>query len=347
MSQESLANQKQDAKEVLLRKLATWATQRELLQDTYILSLIKDITEDRNLGFWADQDPMQLLPAVETTAGITFMKFAKIFALLRNVLVFLPVALTWKAVSAATTGFSQFVSVNNAAPVNFLEFWQNGYGYLDKFWTIGAIAQIDFLIILLVILITLVSNILQNNGQKVNEIMNDTLEKEKISIVLDIKKYLFMVKPSSVETINSDILLAIDKFNQGTREFNKISNNIESLSDYLIKAVPQVQAIQESMNKISMSNNEDLEKVLSSFTTQVNSGVSNLNSSLIELQKNIGSINSLITEALTNSVSSMSGDIDNSNRAVKRSAKQLESELENLSSQINITTANLKAKIED
>jgi hypothetical protein len=75
--------------------------------------------------------------------------------------------------------------------------------------------------------------------------------------------------------------------------------------------------------------------------------VSNLNSSLIELQINIGSINSLIAEALTNSVSSMSGDIDNSNRAVKRSAKQLESELENLSSQINITTANLKAKIED
>jgi len=347
MSQESSAIQKQEAKDVLLRKLATWATQRELLQDPYILSLIKDITEERNLGFWANQDPMQFLPAVETNTGLMFMKYAKFFALLRNVLVFLPVALTWKAVSDATTGFSEFVSVNNATPVNFLEFWQNGYGYLNKFWTIGSIAQIDFLIILMVIFITIISNVLQNNGQKVNEIMNDSLEKEKINIILEIKKYLFMVKPSSVETINDDILLAIDKFNQGTREFNKISNNIESLSDYLVKAVPQVQAIQESMNKISTSNNEDLEKVLSTFTTQVNSGVNNLNTSLIDLQKNIGSINTLINEALTNSVSSMSGDIDNSNRAVKRSAKQLESELENLSSQINITTANLKAKIED
>lgn len=347
MSQESFAIQKQEAKDVLLRKLATWATQRELLQDPYILTLIKDITEDRNLGFWAAQDPMQFLPAVETNTGLMFMKYAKFFALLRNVLVFLPVALTWKAVSDATTGFSEFVSVNNATPVNFLEFWQNGYGYLNKFWTIGSIAQIDFLIILMVIFITIISNVLQNNGQKVNEIMNDSLEKEKINIILEIKKYLFMVKPSSVETINDDILLAIDKFNQGTREFNKISNNIESLSDYLVKAVPQVQAIQESMNKISTSNNEDLEKVLSTFTTQVNSGVNNLNTSLIDLQKNIGSINTLINEALINSVSSMSGDIDNSNRAVKRSAKQLESELENLSSQINITTATLKAKIED
>ena len=43
----------------------------------------------------------------------------------------------------------------------------------------------------------------------------------------------------------------------------------------------------------------------------------------------------------------MSQDIDNSNKSVKRSAKQLESELENLSSQINITAANLKAKNED
>lgn len=342
-----MAFQKQELKEVLLRKLATWATQRNLLEDPYVLSLIKDITEDRNIGFWANQDPMQLLPEVETDAGINFMKYAKFFALLRNVLVFLPVALTWKAVSAATTGFAQFVSVNNAAPVNFLEFWQNGYGYLNKFWTIGAIAQIDFLIILLVIIITLVSNILQNNGQKVNQIMNETLEKEKINIALEINKYLFMVKPSSVETINDDILLSIEKFNQSSREFNKITGNIENLSDYLLKAVPQVQALQDSMNKVSISNNEGLEKVLASFTSQVSSGVGNLNSSLLELQKNIDNISNLISNALANSVSSMSSDIDNSNNVVKKSAKKLENELENLSSQINITTANLKAKSED
>ena len=347
MSQDSIAFQKQELKEVLLRKLATWATQRNLLEDPFVLSLIKDITEDRNIGFWADQDPMQLLPEVETDAGINFMKYAKFFALLRNVLVFLPVALTWKAVSAATTGFAQFVSVNNAAPVNFLEFWQNGYGYLNKFWTIGAIAQIDFLIILLVIIITLVSNIVQNNGQKVNQIMNETLEKEKINIALEIKRYLFMVKPSSVETISDDILLSIEKFNQSSREFNKITGNIENLSDYLLKAVPQVQALQESMNKISISNNEGLEKVLASFTSQVSSGVGNLNSSLLELQKNIDNISNLISNALANSVSSMSSDIDNSNNVVKKSAKKLENELENLSSQINITTANLKAKSED
>jgi uncharacterized protein YukE len=347
MSQEQLILEKQDVKDSLLKRLATWATQRELLQDPYVLSLIKDITEDRNIGFWASQDPLQLMPDIQTNEGLSFMRYAKIFALLRNMLVFLPVALTWKAVSDATTGFAQFVSVNNATPVNFLEFWQNGYGYLDKFWTIGSIAQIDFLIILLVIFITLISNILQNNGQKVNDLMNDVIDKEKVNIALEIKKYLFMVKPSTVETVNNDILLAIEKFNQGTREFNKISGNIENLSDYLLKAVPQVQALQESMNKISLSNNADLEKVLTSFTSQVDSGVNQLNSSLIELQNNIGAINNLINEALTNSVSNMSSDIDNSNRSVKKSAKQLESQLDDLSSQINITTANLKAKSED
>ena len=136
MSQESFVNQNQDAKESILKKLAIWATQRELLQDPYVLSVIKDITEDRNLGFWATQDPMQLMPNVDSNAGLKFMRYAKIFALIRNVLVFLPVAVTWKAVAEATTGFAEFVSVNSATPVNFLEFWQNGYGYLDEIWTI-------------------------------------------------------------------------------------------------------------------------------------------------------------------------------------------------------------------
>jgi len=336
-----------EIKNSLMKKLSTWATQRGLLEDPFVLSLIKDLNEDRNLGFWADQDPIQFLPEVESSNGINFMKLAKTLGLIRNMLVFLPVALTWKAVSDATAGFAKFVSVNNATPVNFLEFWQNGYGYLNKFWTIGSIAEIDFIIILLVILITLLSNILQSNGQKVNELTLDQLEKEKTALILEIKKYLFTVKPTTVETVNSDILLAIDKFNQGAREFNSISKNIETLSDYLMKAVPQVQAIQENMNKVSVNNNADLEKVLGSFTKEVNDKVTQLDSSLSHLQDSVGSINKLIDVALTTSVSNMSQDIENSNKSVKKSAKQLESELEKLSSQINITVANLKAKNEN
>ena len=166
-------------------------------------------------------------------------------------------------------------------------------------------------------------------------------------MILEIKKYLFTVKPTTVETVNSDILLAIDKFNQGAREFNSISKNIETLSDYLMKAVPQVQAIQENMNKVSVNNNADLEKVLGSFTKEVNDKVTQLDSSLSHLQDSVGSINKLIDVALTTSVSNMSQDIENSNKSVKKSAKQLESELEKLSSQINITVANLKAKNEN
>ena len=98
MSQESFVSQKQDAKESILKKLAFWATKRELLQDPNVLDMIKDITEDRNLGFWANQDPLEFMPSVDSNAGLKFMNYAKIFALIRNVLIFLPVAVTWKAV---------------------------------------------------------------------------------------------------------------------------------------------------------------------------------------------------------------------------------------------------------
>ena len=147
------------SKEYLLRKLTVWATKEELLYDPYLNNLIKDITEDRNLSFWAEQDPMNLIPPVDSKKGFGLIRLSRFFSILRNTLVFLPVALTWKAVSDATAGFAAFTSQSQATPVNFLEFWQNGYGYISPFWTISNVALVDFWIILLVIGITLLAKI--------------------------------------------------------------------------------------------------------------------------------------------------------------------------------------------
>lgn len=347
MTTSDISTNKNTWKESILKRFSSWATKHGVIEDPYVLNLIKDITEDRNISFWANEDPAELLPLIDTKEGQRIVDIGKFLTIIRNMLVFLPVAVTWKAVSDATSGFAEFVSTNNATPVNFLEFWQNGYGYLDKFWTIGSIAEFDFWIIILVIVISLLSNIMQNNGQKLHDAAFDLLEKEKISLAIEIKKYLYNAKPVESTSITQDVIVSIEKLNQGIREYNKISQNIETLSDDLIKVVPQLQNLQESMNKIGIANNNDLEKVLASFTNQMNSSVEELNNFVNQLNVSISSVKNLLDSSLTSSVGNMTKDIDDSNDIIKKSAKQLEKELRNLSKEINSSLEKLKNQDEN
>ena len=334
-------------KDSLLKRFSSWATKHDVIEDPYVLNLIKDISEERNIHFWSHEDPAELLPSLEVKEGQGYIKFGKYLAIVRNLLVFLPVAVTWKAVSDATTGFAEFVSTNNATPVNFLEFWQNGYGYLDKFWTIGSIAEFDFWIIIFVITISLFSNIMQNSGQKIYDVVFNKEEKERISLAIEIKKYLFNAKPLESHNINQETLTSLDKLNQGIREYNKISQNIEKLSDDLTKVVPHIQNLQDKQIQIGIANNLELEKNLSNFTTQITNNLEELHNFTQNLGNSISSISTLLNDSLTQSVSNMKNDIDDSNSIIKKSARSLEKELQDLVSQINITMSALKAKNEN
>jgi len=143
------------------------------------------------------------------------------------------------------------------------------------------------------------------------------------------------------------VIVSIEKLNQGIREYNKISQNIETLSDDLIRVVPQLQNLQESMNKIGISNNNDLEKVLSSFTNQMYSSVTELNSFVNQLNESITSVKNLLDSSLTSSVANMTKDIEDSNNIIKKSARQLEKELRNLSKEINSSLEKLKSQDEN
>ena len=129
-------------------ELLNWAASNGVQEEPMVESLLEDLRNEENLSIWATLDPFEFLPTPANRAGSDLSKWGKAAANLRNVSVFLPVALTWKAVSEATAAFGTFVENNQASTVNFLAFWQNGYDVLSSFWTIGHIASLDFLIIL-------------------------------------------------------------------------------------------------------------------------------------------------------------------------------------------------------
>lgn len=85
----------------------------------------------------------------------------------RNTLIFAPLVVTWYGISQAVEKYSDLIAANGKdIYVPFLFLWQQGFdGRLQGWQTLGGLATIDFVILLVVFLLTIVVYSL-NNGVK-------------------------------------------------------------------------------------------------------------------------------------------------------------------------------------
>ena len=218
----------------LADELESWAISNGIINVPYVSQLSKDIRNRKNLSTWSNLNPMEYLPNPEISEVRTSENLVSLLTVLRNVLVFLPVALTWIAVSKATTAFSVYTNKNSIAVVNFLEFWQDGYGVLAEEWTIGRIAFLDFLLILIVIILTLVSAILGRRNHQKRARLTLNAEAERTSIALKLSAFLFKNQQISPITFDRNMATAINSLLNAT---SKLDKSVETLASR-IKDLP-------------------------------------------------------------------------------------------------------------
>ena len=235
-----MARNKESDKALLLELLDKWSLRHNLKNDPYLNSIMKSIEKNLPLDVWNSLDPEKYLPRPTSEVGRGVIQSARYLAIARNIFVFVPVALTWKAVSEATTAFSKFVSEQSVAPVNFLEFWQNGYGVLGDFWKIGNVAQIDFLLVVGIILATLVSTLLMNYGRSRDSKVQKVYDQEREVVIFEIKSYLYSPSIESKGAIDETLRSALRNL---TSAAQSISTAAEKLEKSLTK---QVNTIREN-----------------------------------------------------------------------------------------------------
>jgi hypothetical protein len=88
--------------DALALNISRWVSRHDLQGDPYLSGLLEAIDSKKDLHIWAELDPTEYLPHPEAKVGALSSRRVRIFTVIRNVLVFAPVALTWAAVSAAT-----------------------------------------------------------------------------------------------------------------------------------------------------------------------------------------------------------------------------------------------------
>ena len=228
--------------QVLANSLQSWAEQYELGDDPYVAGLTAAVSSRKNLPMWASLNPLEYLPHAKVQSNPRLHLATLIMTIARNALVFLPVALTWLAISKATNAFAIYTANNTLQVVNFLDFWENGYGVLSKNWSLSSVATLDFMIIILIILLTISITLIEKRTKRVRLAEISELDEDRIRLAISISTYLFTQQKVTNVSMNQslakalrDILNSTDSLERTSKELNKtvkaIPTNRELLTE--------------------------------------------------------------------------------------------------------------------
>ena len=235
------------ANATLREQLQSWAETFGHTQDPYLIGLDAALEKSFDLEFWQSIDALAYLPNYNALRSTGIQRAARVLAGIRNIIIFVPVALTWAAVSEATKAFNEFVLQNTGTPANFLQFWQDGYGLLDKFWSIGSIAQLDFVIVALVIVLTAMVAIMQSQAQSNQLRENKLFTTSRIALALQIKAFLYDFKPINNGSVSTEVTKAVKSLRTSLANGASIEKPYARLSKNISAAATEVKSSTTSL----------------------------------------------------------------------------------------------------
>lgn len=218
----------------MAQQVSNWAKKYSSHNDL-TKKLVSDLESKTDLHKWAELDPFEYLPYPGAVGSAKKNRLIDNITVLRNVLVFAPVALTWAAVGEATKAFEKYTAENSTAVVNFLEFWQNGYGVLDAKWRISEVARFDFILILLVIVLTLFISFAGQKLTKAENLENVKFEDSRQLLAANLAFFLSDKKKITNVTFNQSLAGSVQRLVTATSALEKSAKEISKVSKRLPK----------------------------------------------------------------------------------------------------------------
>jgi len=239
--------------QILFNSLQSWAQQYGLLEDPYVSGLSNAVENRKNLPMWASLNPLEYLPHASAEINKSLKQVVLIITIVRNALVFLPVALTWFAISKATSAFAVYTASNTLAVVNFLDFWENGYGVLDKKWSLSHVATLDFQIILFIIVLTIAITLFDKRLRDSHNQAVTALDEDRISLALSITAFLFDHQRVTQVSMNQSLAKSLRDLSNSTESLDKSSKELGKT----VKAIPSNREILTEIKSIKSRNRFD------------------------------------------------------------------------------------------
>jgi hypothetical protein len=239
-----MARAKQDLEaELIFNSLTSWKSLHEISGDPYVEGLLSALEERKDLEIWATLNPLEYLPHAQVEPNQRWQRALFILSIVRNSLVFSPVALTWLAISKATAAFSAYTADNSLTVVNFLEFWENGYGVLSKKWSLSSVATLDFQIILAIIALTVFLGIFERRVKNLRSQDTFAADNDRVQMALEISRYLYGQQRPTAAVVNASTALLL-------RNLVSASKSMEQTSKELSKSVKALPSHKDLLTEI-------------------------------------------------------------------------------------------------
>jgi hypothetical protein len=309
--------------------LRQWAATHSQLNDPYVAGLLGAIDRRDDLTSWASLSPLELLPHPKTSSGVLVGRIASIALFLRNVLIFVPVLLTWLSIGRAVAAYqtySQSVTPEDQQ-YNFLQFWEDPEDYLSKFWTIGDVSRHVAILIFSIIVLTFIGGLLNAKARSVKEAAEAALDVERLRIALELSHALHGKRQANPESIGEALAEALNDLTQAARDVNEAAARLEETSGGVSALNPHV----EALNRNAQVFFDDTGKQVIGSIRELVASVENLNQSVS------GNVTALFTEAAL-TIEEVSKQLAKTNASVEYGTKQLRDDLEALHAQLQSLT---------
>jgi hypothetical protein len=315
--------------------------------------LAADLRARENLDAWSRVDVRR---ALEREASPTTSRTGAVLTLVRNALVFLPVAFTWYAIAKATATFNDFTEAGTAGDRTFLYWWQQGMdGALPSHLRLSSVATIDVFLVALIILVTVIAQLVatRDAGRAATRALREDTAWD--SAVLRLELYLASVAFDAPERFKDNLAAVATRLASAAKQVQDAAERLDATSTAtreLIEAQTEIvtkdfsQVAKESMELVSsldsVSNQQQRAgATLDQAHDQLMTLITDLAASLAPLPDALRGASETLSDATTDAgrlidegataFSSAAGSLDSAAQSAATSAAALDAATGNLS----------------
>ena len=262
----------------LSKDLANWGDQFDLTDDPYVSTLKRAIDSRDNLTAFATSNPNDLLPHPEPAFSQPIAGVARALSIIRNVLVFLPVAITWFSISRATEKFGEYAELisEDEEKLSFLQFWQSGgpadldgFTRLSSTWRITDVAGSVVWIIATVIVLTAISSILEDVAARRHAKQEQLADRSRTELAVKIMTGLQGNRSIDAQTIEESLAIILNDLGQAARDVQVAAERLETSTTGVSSLTPRIEALTVQVDTLASKFSSDLQDGITGLANAV------------------------------------------------------------------------------
>ena len=303
--------------------LRKWIVERSPTNAHILEQLESDLRKNQRLNEWGQFALEDLLrPPRRDASRFIAHKVAAIVTFFRNLVLFIPVAVTWLAIERAAVKFSDKLELG--INTTFLEVWLND----DIFFTLATTAAIDAGLIGLLIVLTLAAQSFEVVADRSARQADESDERDFQSVLVNVGLFLHGFRSITPSALKSGLAEAVDNLRKSSEQLAAVSEKAtDTLSMFaqvsvnqLEPAVRRIDAIVSALGGAATSH-EQMTKLVSG------------------LQSHLGESLSLLTIRIDDLGDKLKGSLSENNALLESSLRGLLQEIDAVGRNLNQVAA--------